>query len=585
MKWLLQIQFKNFIRNILFIGINFYKIVKEDRIILNIETKKCSYVFDINSIENARIKLKKIISVCFKRFKNPALKKFIHKYSSYYNRSLLIKRTKKNRNQILNNFNSFISYKKLLNRSIFISNFSEKLSSIPKIACVYMIKENSSNNFYIGSSINLYARMKSHFFNSNRVKRGGNSIFYKYVNMSGGWTPFSLYILKETLNCLSLFRKEYPKLKINKEEILLLNFLSLYIVRSTEILYINKYKPNLNQYRGIIYPFLNFNVEAYFLLKNNVKYTVYTKDNLILVESFNLLALCLNLGISRTSLLRYINTNKYFYVKNFDLYIKVTKEDLKNKLLEFKYKENLRKYPKISGINLNELPCGLIKLDRDKKTILGKFTTIKEAALLLDNKKEVKYISRYINKEKLIKTGNIYCYFVKNPNKRIKLNPNKRGVILFDKENKCILSFEMIKDLLLYLGRKSTGDTAMLKKYIVGMNNSIFYKKRYKFIYTKEIENNLLFKPLNKFLELNERDKFKPIFVLDILNKNLTLYKDVASLKLDFLLEEDSDLYKYLYPKNLYLRNYQFIFLVDFYSDNIYKEFLNINIVYQGSIK
>jgi len=44
-------------------------------------------------------------------------------------------------------------------------------------------------------------------------------------------------------------------------------------------------------------------------------------------------------------------------------------------------------------------------------------------------------------------------------------------------------------------------------------------------------------------------------------------------------------LYKYLYPKNLYLRNYQFIFLVDFYSDNIYKEFLNINIVYQGSIK
>jgi hypothetical protein len=53
----------------------------------------------------------------------------------------------------------------------------------------------------------------------------------------------------------------------------------------------------------------------------------------------------------------------------------------------------------------------------DKVTLFGVFETPGQAALNLDNKKDCKYINRYINKERLVEVGDdcIPVYFVMHP--------------------------------------------------------------------------------------------------------------------------------------------------------------------------
>ena len=228
---------------------------------------------------------------------------------------------------------------------------------------------------------------------------------------------------------------------------------------------------------------------------------------------------------------------------------------------------------------MNKLPKGLIALDIDKKTILTQFNSIKEAALFLDNKKEVRYISRYINKEKIIKTGGLNCYFVRNSNKKIafKHSPNKKSIILFDIINKYIIYFDSIKELLIYLGHKTGNDTSMIKRNIINNILNKPYKKRYLFLYKKDLLENDIYKILSLYLNMSITNENVPILSWDICNNTLILYKDVKEMKLVFYKNIDVSLYFYL-SQNKYENRYQFIYLVDYYSNNIYKDFLNVNV-------
>lgn len=105
-------------------------------------------------------------------------------------------------------------------------------------------------------------------------------------------------------------------------------------------------------------------------------------------------------------------------------------------------------------------------------------------------------MSRYVNKEKLVKAGTLYCYFVKNPNydkkvepnidgnEKIKWNGNRKDVILFDIIDKSIIYFERIKDLLIYLEYKNTKKIfSKIKKYMITEDSSKCFKNRYRFLY------------------------------------------------------------------------------------------------------
>lgn len=48
---------------------------------------------------------------------------------------------------------------------------------------------------------------------------------------------------------------------------------------------------------------------------------------------------------------------------------------------------------------------GLVALKPDKITIFGTYNNAPEAAEILDNKKDNRYIHRYINKDRLVEAG------------------------------------------------------------------------------------------------------------------------------------------------------------------------------------
>lgn len=70
-----------------------------------------------------------------------------------------------------------------------------------------------------------------------------------------------------------------------------------------------------------------------------------------------------------------------------------------------KYK-NMNQLPEISGLNLFSLEPGvIIALLMDKVTVFGSYKSPGEAAFILDNKKDSRYISRYIHLERTVSLG------------------------------------------------------------------------------------------------------------------------------------------------------------------------------------
>jgi len=125
------------------------------------------------------------------------------------------------------------------------------------------------------------------------------------------------------------------------------------------------------------------------------------------------------LGIPRTSLNRYTNLQNFpLYSPNlgYKVFIVDPNKPIKDtKPLLFKADER-----HICGIDMDSLKKGVLyAFLQDKKTIFGEFKSTHDAALKLDNKKSRHYISRYVNKERLVKVGKdrTKVYFVK---KRLK---------------------------------------------------------------------------------------------------------------------------------------------------------------------
>lgn len=329
----------------------------KNKYFLHLNIRKSPFPIDYVIVCKARDRLIKVFSY----FKNrKELTKFIFNYSIYFNKSF-INIYKSNIFLDLNNLDI-----KYINVSI---KSKEDIKLYKNEAGIYIIKDNNSSHFYIGSSINIYSRIKGHLFNFQRINRGGNSLFYKYIKASRGWNQFSMYIIKKTPNCLFLFIKKYPDIKLTKGEVIILNFLSTFIVRTYELFFINKYRPILNGYNHVIYPFMNFNIES--LKKINLKYKVFNTDYSLLTKFDSISLLSLNLGISRTSIYRYLNVNKTIFSKYYNAYVYIKSKNY------FNDKKNIvnnfwihKKYPNISDVNLNKLPPGLIALDINKRTIL-----------------------------------------------------------------------------------------------------------------------------------------------------------------------------------------------------------------------
>jgi hypothetical protein len=129
------------------------------------------------------------------------------------------------------------------------------------------------------------------------------------------------------------------------------------------------------------------------------------------------------LGIRKVELVQYLN------LKNYSLYSPILQKNLfvidpNLPLLESKpkYYEPKNTFSQISEIDLFSLDKRKVyAYHLDKKNIFDTYSTPDEAALILDGKKDSKYISKYINLERpvVVSSEKIALYFVMHPDCKI----------------------------------------------------------------------------------------------------------------------------------------------------------------------
>lgn len=250
----------------------------------------------------------------------------------------------------------------------------------------------------------------------------------------------------------------------------------------------------------------------------------------LIVEFYSKYKAAHALQISNTTFRRYSNTLTFIYSPLLEMYIKIVEiNDPRNKK-EVQF-NSIQKYPVIAGLDLNNIEKGKLfsfcsfsflyqgsrpapltswtlwrnagakekkKKTKDatriKKTIFGIYSSPGEAASILDNKKDSRYISRYINLERTVKVGPAITelYFVLNPeylqNTSLRKAPkspnNMRAIILVDILKNTAIKYSSVKELLEVLNIKSTGSTSIVKRY---MNPTRIYKSRYFFHYAENL--------------------------------------------------------------------------------------------------
>jgi hypothetical protein len=125
-------------------------------------------------------------------------------------------------------------------------------------------------------------------------------------------------------------------------------------------------------------------------------------------------------------------------------------------------------------------------------TVLGTYKSPGEAAFILENKKDSRYISRYINLERTVTVGpNKFPVFILNPsykeNSSLRKAPisahNLKVIVMVDTLTGLATKYSSVKELLLVWGLKSTYSTSIVKRY---MNPIKLYKGRSEFHYEKD---------------------------------------------------------------------------------------------------
>jgi len=358
---------------------------------------------------------------------------------------------------------------------------------------IYLIIHTLTNFIYIGSAINFSARLNQHLMNSTRPLRGGKNKFYVYVKTNGGWSNFYWIPLVETPNYILEFVNLNPTYKLSLNQLYILRSFTQFQILLYEQSYISYFKPQLNTSKTVVFPFSNWSPKYEAKLSGAVEIQVYDNKNRLIIEFLSKYKAASGLGITNTTLRRYSNTHKYIYSPFLDLDIRIAeKNDPMNKRVK-KY-DNMTQLPEISGLNLYSLEIGvLVALLEDKVTVFGTFKSPGEAALILDQKKDSRYISRYINLERTVTVGpdKIPVFFIMNPNykknsslrKAPKSAHNLKAIVMVDTLTGVATKYSSVKELLIVLGLKSTYSTSIVKRY---MNPIKLYKGRYEFHYEKD---------------------------------------------------------------------------------------------------
>jgi hypothetical protein len=372
-------------------------------------------------------------------------------------------------------------------------NKSNPSNYLGKAGC-YMFT-NCKNNFqYIGSAIDLFTWYQTHIINSNRSKK--INPLYNSVKSFGWdqfiWNPIIIF----PNHYLEYFKHNLENLSLKYKYIL--QSFTQFESRIYEQALISHYHPKLNGSLIVVFPFMNWDIyqNKIFYLNQSIPITAITED-----KSFTYYFESINeavkiLGIPKSSLNRFINLINYSIFSpnlKINLFIVDPSKPFSEDKPQYPNTKNLQD---ILNIDILSLKKGILyAYNKDKNTILNTFYSPGDAAQKLDGKRDSRYISRYINKERLVIVGpnKIPVYFVMHPdwflNKierakvkgKIQNSSLNKVIVLVDIIENTAILFTTVSDLLFYLGLHPSS-TSFVKGY---MNPTKTYKGRYEFYYKK----------------------------------------------------------------------------------------------------
>jgi len=361
-----------------------------------------------------------------------------------------------------------------------------------------------TGDYYVGSAVCLNTRYKAHKVNSSRPERGGSNSLYISVRKHG-WHNFIWRPLIISNNYINNFTKQNIEHELSLESLFILRSFTQFEARLYEQILLTQFRPKLNSSYTVVFPFSNWEKNAYLMNDGSKSIEVRVGDNtefLMKFSSKNRAAV--SLGIPKTTLDRYINLKNYTIyspVLEMDVYLIDPSKPLSEDSPSYTTTDGVMN---ITGVDLHALAKGkLFALLLDKKSIFGVYDNPSQAAKSLDGKSDSRYISRYINLERPVAVGQdrTHVYFVMNPEwksdiiGRIAARPSERkkssrsrSIVLVDVLNKSALVFNTVSDMSKYLGRNAITDTGYVKKY---MNPTKLYKGRYEFYYQDEFTGTI----------------------------------------------------------------------------------------------
>lgn len=111
---------------------------------------------------------------------------------------------------------------------------------------IYCITCESTNEKYIGSSINLAARLRCHrdLGKSQKWQTANHLLYNKIFNL--GAADFSFSVIHPATNFWGLFKELHPTITLTAKDVILLNAFTRYELALIEQSYLGTFKPELN---------------------------------------------------------------------------------------------------------------------------------------------------------------------------------------------------------------------------------------------------------------------------------------------------------------------------------------------------
>lgn len=374
------------------------------------------------------------------------------------------------------------------NSSVFDLDNNTWKPSISKMSGVYLFTHTLTNLQYIGSAMNFSGRMQLH----RQQVRHPLSKFHKFVS-ENTWNDFVFGTVYETTNYLTEFKARYPTYNVSAGEMIILSHLTHLEMRTLEQSLIIKFAPELNTLeKDVTFSYTIWNPvtldQSYNLKNPNAsKVEVWLDDNKEILTTYSSInKAAAGLGVSRELISRYLNKSFSFKstLLELDVYVRTPNSSIEDTpVLHPKAKQY-----SLIDYDINGLDSGFIYvLNSDKSNIVYLFNNVNSAARTLDPSKSAnnktglldsKYISRYLNQDKLVKTELGNFYFMCNPDTLIKYQSKTKSKLpwVINLTTGLALRFDTASIALKYFGFKDN------HAFFRHLDKNTIYLKNYQFV-------------------------------------------------------------------------------------------------------